>query len=336
MIIQPYLVGSGRAGQALLKSLSFLEITDEGIELKKPILLKRDQPLSGFKSKEHFSLLLIANPHGLHAQKLLEADTHFDLIVTEKPACTRMEDVVALKKLQTPVAVCHGYRQMWGVQTLKAMLNRGDFGELVAIEGRYWQSSTAQRALAVSSEQKKLAAQSWKNDVALSGPYDALLDTGSHWADAAMYLMGQKPKETHVWLSYINAEAAHRDTHVHLQMTFDKSVRALCSVSKTIHGATNHFEINIIGSKKFATWNFLAPDQIEVGEGSLRSFVSRSGYEYGAKQAPYHGVGWLEGYIEILRQSIRHVRGEKYEKYPDLKEALVVVETLLQAKIQKT
>lgn len=146
MKIQPYVLGSGRAAQALLKSLAVLKITDS-FEFEEAIHVKRDQSLKGLTKKEVFSLLIIANPHALHAPKIIEADGEFNLIITEKPVCTSLEEIEALKKVKTPVAVCHGYRQSWGIQTLKKMIQEGALGEIISIEGRYWQSSTAQRAL---------------------------------------------------------------------------------------------------------------------------------------------------------------------------------------------
>ena len=327
MKIQPYLVGSGRAGLALLKSLALLEMTDSEFEIQKFIKIDRNRSLKNVKQKDdEFSLLLIANPHGLHAEKLLEAETeNFDLIISEKPICTTLSEVSKLKELKTPLAVCHGYRQSWGVQKLKSMIDAGAFGEIISIEGRYWQSSTAQRVL------ENKAAQSWKNDPKLSGPYDVLLDIGTHWVDTAIFLLRNKPIETKLWLSYVNAEAKHRDSHVHLSMNFENGTHALASISKTVHGATNHFEVNIIGAKKFATWKFLDADRIEIGEGNSTTYLSRSDSELGSKQGPYHATGWLEGYIEIIRQSLLHTTGKKFQAYPDLNDSIRVMETLLNA-----
>jgi len=326
MKIQPYLLGSGRAGQALVRSLSVLESADSEFVFEKAIHVGRSQSLKGLKKKDEFALLLIANPHALHSQKILEANGEFDLIVTEKPVCTSLDEIELLRKVKTPVAVCHGYRQSWGVQTLKFMIEAGEFGEILSIEGRYWQSSTAQRALLKNS------AQSWKNDPKLSGPFDALLDIGTHWADTAIFLMPEKLKETQLWLSYMNSEAAHRDSHVHMNFLFENNKRAFCSVSKAVHGAANHFEVNVIGAKRFATWKFLEPDFLEFGEGSVRTVVSRKDNKWGSTQPAHHALGWLEGYIEILRQSLRKATGKAHEPYPDLADGLFVVEALLKAK----
>lgn len=326
MKIQPYVLGSGRAAQAIVKSLALLEIVDGTFSLEKPIPLKRDQKLKGLSKKDELSILVIANPHALHAPKIIEAEGEFSLIISEKPVCTSLAEIESLSKVKTPVAVCHGYRQSWGVQTLKKMIEGSELGEIICIEGRYWQSSTAQRVL------EKNTAQSWKNDPKLSGPHDALLDIATHWADTAAFLFPEKLKNIATWMDFSNSEAKHRDSHVHLMMNFENSKRAFCSVSKTVHGASNHFEVNVVGTLKSVTWNFLNPDVLQVGIGSTLTTLPRKDISLGSQQAAFHGVGWLEGYVEIARQAIRDVNGESFIPYPNLKDALFLMKHLLSSK----
>lgn len=326
MIIHPFILGSGRAAQAIHKSLLILESIQTEFKFASIHQLKRDESFKNLVKPDSIHLLCIANPPGLHTQALLQgAIHHFDLILVEKPACVSTEDVHALRKIKTPVAVCHVYRQTWGVQTLKEMIDSGEFGEIIAIEGRYWQSSAAQRAVG------EIAKGGWKNDPALCGPYDALLDVGTHWVDAALFLLSQKPVTTSCWLSYANAEAPHRDTHVQLSMTCHNGIRIQASISKTIHGATNHFEINVLGTKRTATWTFLNPDQILIGRGSSLKTLCRTQTALGSRQPAFHGLGWLEGYVEILNQYIFSYKNNTKPTYPTLSEHLDVLDLLLSA-----
>lgn len=73
----------------------------------------------------------------------------------------------------------------------------------------------------------------------------------------------------------------------------------------------------------------MEPDQIIVGVGRDRSILTRQDSSLGSKQSPYHGLGWLEGYIEICRQVLRDIEGEDHTSYPTLAEALKVTEVLL-------
>ncbi len=121
----------------------------------------------------------------------------------------------------------------------------GRFGTLISIEGRYWQSSAARTP----------TRGSWKNDPALGGRFDVLLDLATHWADLVTHIYGRLPDRTSVRRSFVNAAAAHRDTHVHLTMEFGDLV-SFGSVSKTVHGAENTLELEILGERASASWAF--------------------------------------------------------------------------------
>jgi predicted dehydrogenase len=273
------------------------------------------------------SILIISTPPGLHAKTILEGNAAgFKAILCEKPSCVSLEEVATLRSVTTNVGIFHVYRQMWGLQALRKMIELGELGDLICIEGRYWQASAAARALTPGDE----SFLSWKNNPELSGESDTLLDIGSHWADAVCFLYGEIPSRVRLWRSYKNAERPHRDTHVQLAMDFRSGGRAFGSISKTFHGSTNHFEINLIGTKKSATWNFSNPDEIIIGEGRDRKIVTRTTKSFGSYQAAFHGLGWIEGYIEICRQCILEFRGVQTGIYPKLSENLNIIQSLLE------
>lgn len=311
------------AAQALQKSLAILSLQHPDWKIQPPVLLKRGQNLE-VSSQIPNPVLMIANPHGLHAASILAGEkAGFRAIVVEKPACVNQQEAELLKSVRVPVAVCHVYRQMWGPQTLRRMMEAGEFGEIISIEGRYWQSSAAKKAL-----DQKSNPHPWKNDPLLNGGSDALMDIGLHWVDTAAFLMGESNFQGRAWLSYANAEAPHRDTHVHLQLEFAGGCRALGSISKTFHGAANDFEIHVIGTKQSATWKFLSPDGIELGKGGSRTFLPRNENNLGSGQPPFHALGWLEGYIEILRQLFLELQGQGPGNYPRLENNLKVLKSL--------
>lgn len=316
MNITPFILGSGNAATAMIEALRVIEVNHPEITIETLTKLKRNSSFPDV-TKIEFPVLFIANPHALHAKAVVEGEAAgFKLIVVEKPVAVNVQQIELLKSVKTPVAVCHGYRMMWGIQTLKEMISKNEFGELISIEGRYWQSSTAEKAVAGKK------TDSWKNDPLLSGPGDVIFDLLPHWIDAAVFLAGEL-KELNLWKSFLNAEASHRDSHVHAQMTFHKNVRGLVSVSKTFHGTTNHFEINVLGTKKSATWKFAEADLLEISEGSFRTYLPRKCKESGSGHSPHHGLGWLNGYVETIFQSI--TKG----KYPTLQENLHILEKIL-------
>ena len=101
------------------------------------------------------------------------------------------------------------------------------------------------------------------------------------------------------------------------------------SVSKTVHGAGNLLEVHIMGAKLGASWSFENPDELQLARGTNSESFRRETCLMGSQQSPYHGLGWLEGYIEIIRQGILILQGLPHTPPPDLKDSLDVVEALL-------
>jgi predicted dehydrogenase len=327
MKITPVFLGSGRAAHAILKSLTSLEIQHPEFQFHPPVWMKRGEPLRPIACLHENPILIIANPHGLHAAALIEADSSgFQAILCEKPAAVNSQEVEKLRLIKTPTAVFHVYRQTWGIQTLREMIRAEDFGKIITIEGRYWQSSSAERGLALSVDG---TSTSWKNNTQLSGEYDVFLDIGTHWIDTASFLQGEFPVSINGWRSYVNAETPHRDSHNQITVEFPNGSRAFGSISKAFHGATNHFEVNVIGEKKSATWEFLKADEISFGEGRDRRIMVRKDSTFGSQQSPFHGVGWIEGYIEISYQLLREVFFKQKSNYPTLPEQVKILEAML-------
>ncbi|MBC7693593.1 MAG: Gfo/Idh/MocA family oxidoreductase [Methylotenera sp.] len=335
MTITPLILGSGSSGQAISTSFATLKLKFPDLKLALPVQLMRGSSLVEERRKYEHPVLCIANPHGLHAQAILDAEkAGYEAILCEKPACVNSREVDDLRAVKVPTAVLHGYRQTWGVQTLKQMIEDRKLGEVISIEGRYWQASTAERALIRNRTGE--AASSWKNDTALSGDFDVFLDIATHWMDAASFLHGSVPREIHGWRSYINAETAHRDSHVQLMANFSGGGRAFGSISKTVHGSTHHFELNVIGSLRSATWKFLEPDQLIIGEGRDLSVFTRKDSNFGSRQSPFHAQGWLEGYIEIAHQLVAEVFHGRTTSYPRLSENLDLLEALFKTRWNRT
>jgi predicted dehydrogenase len=313
-LLDPIVVGSGAAGQALRQALAMYP--DEVGPARR---LARGEPLPAPDPER--SLLVLANPHGLHALRLLEAaELGYRYAICEKPAAVSLEQVERLEGLPVATWICHGYRMLWGPETLRAAWTAGRFGRVMTVEGRYWQGSAAQGP----------RAPGWKDDQALSGPFDVLLDLASHWVDLMIYLTGAAPRAARVRRWYGNAAAAHRDTHVHVTLEHGE-VTSFGSVSKTVHGAGNLFEVYVLGEDAGATWSFSDPDVVVWGRGGERTVQARQERRPPARLAPFHGMGWLEGYAALVGDLVGHVCHGRARRGPGLDEQIVVLRTLLTA-----
>lgn len=308
------ILGSGGAGRALRLALSMYPD-----DVATPRSLPRDEPLP--TPQNETDLLVLANPHALHTPRLLEAQSlGYRWAISEKPAAVSLEQVASLESLELRTWVCHGYRMLWGPNELRQAVHGGKFGELISVEGRYWQSSATQPG----------RPPGWKDDPALGGHADVLLDLGTHWADLVTFVLGAQPDTTDVRLWYGNAASPHRDTHVHLRHSFGDT-ESFGSISKTMHGAGNHLELVVIGTDASARWSFQNPDAIEWGhQGETTTHVRKSA-QPPARLAPFHGLGWIEGYARIVGEVMEEIRGRRRAEAPSLGEHLPVLRALLKA-----
>jgi hypothetical protein len=140
--------------------------------------------------------------------------------------------------------------------------------------------------------------------------------------DVLLEMISVKDDFERAMKSFENSEAPHRDTHDQLSFNLDKT-RVMASISKTVHGAPNHFEINVIGTKKYVAWKFLEQDLIETSVGANRTFITRNTTDTGSCHWPHHSLGWLEGYVEIIRQYLKN------GNYPTLKQNLDMLEFMI-------
>lgn len=332
MQITPFIVGRGMSGQAIAKALAVIDVIDPELGVAPPVRVARDQPLAGLADGPGLALLCIGNPHGLHARYVREAQrAGFRAIVLDKPPGVNRGELTELRALaaaagdRLQVAVLHGYRQMWGPQRMRQMVAAGELGELIAIEGTYWQSSAAELAVLDPPP----ADKGWKGDPLLGGPYDTYVDLGSHWVDLMLFLSGERPQAARTWLSYVNAPAPNRDTYAQIYLQF-AGCRSFGSVAKAVHGAGD-LQVAMIGRERDVRWSFGNPDQLLVARGNRVTSVRRGAGRYGSQQPLFHGMGWIEGYIEVIHCFLQRLAGREAPAPPSLHEALDAMEVLLTA-----
>lgn len=318
--IEPLILGRGTAGRALAHALGMFPL-----DVAPPRFLERGLALPRPPDPAR-ALLVLANPHALHTPRLLEAaERGYRFCLCEKPAAVDRAQVAALDGLALETWVCHGYRMLWGPHRIRQAREEGRFGRVISVEGRYWQSSAAQER----------PATSWKDDPALGGRFDVLLDLATHWADLVGFVLGETPGSAAIRRWYVNAAAPHRDTHLHLHLSVG-DVAAFGSISKTVHGAGNTLDLHLLGERAAARWSFSEPDVVEWGEGSGRLLEARSGSDPPARLAPFHGLGWLEGYARIVGEVVGRIRQGREAAAPTLADHLRSVGCLLDAAAAET
>lgn len=320
--IQFYIKGSGMSGQAAFEAVQIIKQRLNLGNVLTPLFLTRDEGIKDIDlNPENDNMLVISSPHTHHAVQVKEAALKgFMAIFLEKPVCVDKADVGSLSEIKAPVYVLHGFRQSWGAQKIKEILNNKELGDIIAVEGCYHQSGHC-------FEEK--GGVSWNNDIKFNGPFDVLLDLGAHWVDLLLYFMADELKQGSVELCYGGSPAPHRDSYAKVNLDF-KGFPVSASFSKMVHGAKNNLAFKILGTKKSLSWNFDQDEEIIMGEKNTVSVIQRHPQEDRVSgKPPFHNLGWLEGYVEIIGNVIKGHLGQASQPVPLLKESLKATSLLL-------
>jgi predicted dehydrogenase len=224
----------------------------------------------------------VCTPNALHyplSKAALEAGK---AVLCEKPlamSAAEAQDMVNLaERTGLPNCVNHNLRYYPVVQHIRRMIETGDLGEVLVVQGTY-----SQDWLLYDTD------YNWRIERAANGPLRVVGDIGSHWMDLVQHLTGlkitalcadlqivhktrKKPKraiETFAGktLSPEDYEQVTIDTEdfgavlVHL----GDRARGAYTVSQVNAGCKNRFQMEIYGTKCGVQWNQERPDELWIG-----------------------------------------------------------------------
>ena len=224
----------------------------------------------------------VCTPNALHypvSKAALEADK---AVLCEKPlsmSVAEAQEMVDLAaKKGTPNCVNHNLRYYPVVQHMRRMIEAGELGEVLVVQGTY-----SQDWLLYDTD------YNWRIDRAANGPLRAMGDIGSHWMDLVQHLTGlgitalcadlqifhktrKRPKGEVETFSgkklkpedYTEIPINTEDFGAVLLHMGDRA-RGAFTVSQVNSGCKNRFQMEIFGTKCGVMWNQERPDELWIG-----------------------------------------------------------------------
>jgi predicted dehydrogenase len=267
----------------------------------------------------------ICTPNALHfsmAKEALQAGKH---VICEKPLATTVEEAEELvsraKQKEVRNCVCHNLRYYPMVQQMRRMREDGDLGEILAVQGTYFQDWLLYET-----------DWNWRVDAAFGGPSRCMADIGSHWFDMAEHVTGlrvtslcadlqtfhstrKKPKQAGDTFSkkklspedYVETAV---DTEDYGAVIFRMGERSRGSVaaSQVFAGRKNRLSLEICGTRASAAWNQERPDELWVGHrdtGNQIFLKDPSLLKPAARSYADLPGGHSEGYDDTFKQVFR-------------------------------
>ena len=265
----------------------------------------------------------ICTPNHLHytmAKAALEAGKH---VLCEKPLTmtpAEAHELVALAgRSRLANCVNHNLRFYPQVQQARAMIEAGELGEILIVNGTYFQDW-----LLNSTD------WNWRASAASGGELRAMGDIGSHWMDAIQHVTGlpvtalcadlatfhktrRRPRGSVETFSR-ETGAAYDEVEVHTDdfgavlIRLGDRARGSFAVSQVSAGRKNRFEFEIYGTKAGVAWNQERPDELWIGHrGRANEILLKDPSLLDPRAAAFADLpgGHSEGYDDTHKQMFR-------------------------------
>jgi len=267
----------------------------------------------------------ILTPNAQHCEMVKAFAKAGQHVLCEKPLA--MSAVEARDMLKTAEkagvvhATNHNLRYYPVVQHVRQMVERGDLGDILVVQGTYYQDWLLYET-----------DYNWRLEAAANGALRVVGDIGSHWMDMIQHLSGhkvsalcadlqifhktrKKPKgSVETFTGKLAKGAGYTDYTVETEdfgmvlLKLGDRARGCYSVSQVSAGCKNRFEFEIFGTKCGVRWNQESPDTLWIGHRNSPNQVivkDPSLMAPGAQEFADLPGGHSEGYDDSHKQLFR-------------------------------
>jgi len=267
----------------------------------------------------------VCTPNFMHfpiAKDALLAGKH---VICEKPLATSVaeaRELVALaaeKKLRN--ATFHNLRYYPQVQQMRRMIEDGDLGDILIVQGTY-----SQDWLLYDTD------WNWRLDSKHNGPSRCLADIGSHWCDMAEHITGQRitslcadiqtfhktRKQPKGPVETFSGKTLRPEDYVETPMDTEdfgavvfrmgERTRGAFTASQVSAGRKNRLNMEVYGTKAAVSWDQERPDELWIGQrNSPNQIIVKDPSLLKPAARPYADLpgGHSEGYDDTFKQVFR-------------------------------
>lgn len=243
----------------------------------------------------------IVTPNHMHfspAKFALENGFH---VVCDKPVTLSLEEAIELetviKKSGKLFALTHNYTGNSLVKQAKAMVAKGELGEIRKVQAQYlqgWLSTDLE-----STGQKQAA---WRVDPKKSGIGGALGDIGTHAENLIEYVTNLKIDEIAADLG-VFGKGRVLDDDANMLIRMENGAKGSISISQIALGEENNLSIRVYGTKGSLEWHQENPNELItrwLDEPKKIYTPNGAGLHAEALEVSRIPAGHPEGYLEAF------------------------------------
>lgn len=278
----------------------------------------------GLIASRDVDVVHITSPNRHHHAQTLAALAAGKHVVCEKPLAMNVREsaelVEAAQRSGRVLAVNYNVRFYPAVLQLRAMVARGDLGEVIHVTGSYFQDWLL-----------KSDDYNWRLLAHEGGELRAVGDIGTHWLDTVSFILDapvtdvladlvthhterQRPEgEVRTFAAAGEAQrvsyAVDTEDLAHVLLRFGNGARGNLAVSQVAAGRKNCLRLEIYGSRQSAWWNSENPDVLHVGRrdaANATAFRACAEFQDAGGFTDYPG-GHVEGFPDTFKMLYRDV-----------------------------
>jgi predicted dehydrogenase len=268
----------------------------------------------------------ITVPNRFHCEMALAALEAGKHCICEKPLAMNSDETAKIvrqaSKAKTVFAVNYNIRFYPAVLQLRTMVESGELGEIVHVNGSYMQDWLF-----------KDTDYNWRLLPKEGGKLRAVADIGTHWMDAVSFILGAKIKsvladlatwhkirrrplgevETFAAADSKQKYEAYRvktEDFGNVLLRFSNGVPANLAVSQVAAGRKNSIRIEIYGSKKSAWWCSEQPETLSFGNRDVPNEVAFRGTPAFKREVTSfidYPAGHVEGFPDTFKMLFRSI-----------------------------
>ena len=267
----------------------------------------------------------ITSPNKVHVAQSLAALATGKHVVCEKPLGMDTKEtarvVKAAAKAKTVLAVNYNCRFFPAVLQMRAAVQRGDLGKIIHVQGHFFQDWLL-----------KETDYNWRVLASEGGKLRAVGDIGTHWIDAASFVLGarvesvfatletfhkrrKRPREEIKTFAKVDPKAmvgytVDTEDFASVLVRYDNGVHANVAISQVAAGCKCALSLSIYGAKASMRWDMEHSNEILVGRRDEPNQVLQRGtagfYEDVAHFTDYPG-GHPEGFPDSHKMNFRAI-----------------------------
>jgi len=268
----------------------------------------------------------ITTPNRFHCEMSLAALRAGKHVVCEKPLAMNTREteriVQAARAARRVFAVNYNVRFYPAVLALRRLVERGDLGEIIHVNGSYMQDWLF-----------KATDYNWRLLPKEGGKLRAVADIGTHWMDTVSFILGAKIisvlADLHTFhktrqrplgevQTFAKADAKMKyatypvqtDDFASVLLQFRNGARGNLAVSQVAAGRKNCIRLEIYGSKKSAWWCAEEPEMLHFGnrDGANETAVRATpAFGEGAAGLMDYPPGHVEGFPDTFKMNFRNI-----------------------------